>query len=252
MKTIKTVSNRKKLRSRGVTLIELVLVVAVMVVLMTALSYAFVGGLNVERRQQARAKEEARSQHFEQYVTQLLEGAYLSEDGSDTTTFFIAEDEGEAGMSTETVSNNRITFTTLAPSVPLATLESTDDFETQHDAQGSVGGVTEVSLGTTPIGEAGDRTGLFERLQRPSDGDPTQGGTEGVLASDVTQMSFEFYDGTDWITTWDTRSTTGRLPAAVRVSYTRDGEDQGIVHQFVVPLLSSDVTASNPVTQGGG
>ena len=263
----------RRLRTRGVTLIELVIVVAIIGFLMTAITYAFTGALSLERRQQQRAQTEAGTKHFEGYMTRLLEGAFLSEDTTDTTTYFIAQsDSGSDGISTlggakssggaqssqssglTTGGSDRITFTSVAPAVPLVSLESTDDFETQHDAEGPVGGVSEVSFGTTPIGEAGGRTGLFERLQHPSDGDATQGGTEGLLASDVTQISFEFYDGTEWITTWDTSATgtTGRhLPQAVRITYTRQGDAPDTQHQFIVPILASDVNAQSPLTQGG-
>jgi len=64
------------------------------------------------------------------------------------------------------------------PNEPFPVTNTTDDFETQQTLYGPVGGVSEISLSTTAVGDAGSHTGLFERRQTPSDGDPTQGGTE--------------------------------------------------------------------------
>jgi hypothetical protein len=130
--------------------------------------------------------------------------------------------------------------------VPAAALNSQDDFETQQAARGPVGGLTEVSLGTTPIGNAGDKSGLFERIQRPSDSDPTQGGMESVLAPEITSIGFQFYDGTQFISAWDTTTGSRRLPSAVQVSYKLKGDDDNVVHTFVVAIPASDVTAQNP------
>jgi type II secretory pathway pseudopilin PulG len=248
-------SKRRRKSISAVTLVELVAVIAIIGMMMVAISYAFVGGINVERRQQERAQEAAQTQQFEARVTRLLEAAFLAEEGAgaDTNTYFIAEtDISGTGTQASVLGSERITFTTFTP-VPMASLDSnnTDDFETGHDALGPVGGVSEVSLGTTPIGDAGNKTGLFERLQQPSDGDPTQGGTEGLLSSDVSAVGFEFFDGTEWIAEWDTRTTGRRLPAAVRVNYTKNEDAEGVTHQFLVPILTSDVTPQNPVTAGG-
>ena len=146
-----------------------------------------------------------------------------------------------------------MTFTTTSPAPPQRALDnSTDDFETQQTANGPVGGLAEISLGMTPIGNAGDKTGLFERVQRPSDGDPTQGGNESVLSADITSIGFQFWDGQQWLDTWDTtKMTPPRLPQSVQVTYKLKSEPNGITHLFVAPIPSSDVTPSNPVAAGG-
>ena len=64
--------------------------------------------------------------------------------------------------------------------------------------------------------------------------------------SAVDTLSFEFYDGTDWQTTWDTTTmTTRRLPSAVRVTY--KFTDEETEHVLVFPVPTSDVTPDNPV-----
>jgi hypothetical protein len=91
---------------------------------------------------------------------------------------------------------------------------------------------------------------MFERIQRPVDADPLQGGFESLVSADVSEIGFQFWDGSEWLTEWDTRSGTRRLPAAVKVQYRLTDESTDQLHQFVVIIPNSDVTASNPMTQG--
>lgn len=167
-------------------------------------------------------------------ITELIRHAYLSPDATTETTFFVSTDE-EPGLA----------FTTTGLRVPTAFVESTDGFETNNETFGPQGGVTEVALSTTAVGDNGGRAGLFLRRQTPADADPTQGGRERVLDPVVTDATFEFWDGTSWVTTWDTRTqTTKRLPAAVRVTLTA-GEDDPFI--FTVAIPASDVDANNPI-----
>ena len=225
------------------------MVLVMMGFLTYALVYAFVGGLDIERRQTQRQSEQNPPARVERQITRLLTEMILSEDTNDQTTYFVAATEGEG-----TLGADRITFTTTAPGLPLVTQESADDFETQHTQHGPQGGVAEVSLSITAVGDSGSNSGLFERLQRPADGDESQGGTESVLEPMVSSIGFEFYDGTQWVTEWDTR-TTRRLPASVRVSYTLSTDSNNQTHSFVVSIPSSDVDAENPAnstsTTGG-
>lgn len=233
-------------RQRAITLIELLMVLVMTSILAAAVGYAFVAGLDLERAQARRQTQRSAQERFEQRVTRLLEGAKLDEDSNDRLSYFVAETiEGD-----EDFGADRITFTTTADSFRLEAQESEEDFETQHTDNGPVGGLAELSLSTTPVGDAGDRTGLFERLQRPSDGDPEQGGTETLLAAQIVRIGFQFYTGESWVSTWDTRTTERRLPAAVQVSYLVDGEPEGAVHRFIVPLPASDVDAANPANTG--
>lgn len=232
-------------RRAGLTLIELLVVFVMTGILAVAIGYAFVGGLDLERAQSRRQTQTSERERFERRVVRLLEAAKLDEDSNDRMSYFVAE----TGETDEDLGCSRITFTTNASDFPLETQESTDDFQTQHDTLGPQGGLAEISWGSTPIGDAGERTGLFERLQRPSDGDATQGGTESVLTARVLQIGFKFYNGESWISTWDTLTSDRRLPAAVQVSYVLD-DDASTVHRLIVPLLSSDVDAQNPANTG--
>ena len=228
----------------AITLIELLVVLVMTGILAVAIGYAFVAGLDLERVQARRQTQTSERERFERRVTRLLEAAKLEEDSNDRISYFVAQ----TGESDNELGCERITFTTNASDFPLEAQASADDFQTQHDAVGPQGGLAEVSLGTTAVGDAGERTGLFERLQRPSDGDATQGGTETVLAVSVARIGFQFYNGQSWISTWDTLTTDRRLPAAVQVSYILIGDEA--VHRFIVPLPASDVDAQDPANTG--
>ncbi|MBV9852675.1 MAG: prepilin-type N-terminal cleavage/methylation domain-containing protein [Armatimonadetes bacterium] len=248
----------------GLTLIELLVVMVMTALLASALGYAFTATLTVQRLQDERRAGRDRTDATEREITRLLQGARLADapapaapgtgtpgtasgGTADVTTYFIGTNDRGA----VTQGCSRLTFTTTAPGVPLASLSSTDPFEDQQRSQGPVGGLAEVSLGTDPVGDAGGRAGLFERLQRPGDGDPTQGGTESVLDPQVAAIGFQFWDGVEWLTTWDTASGPRRLPAAVEVTYTLRDDPDNTAHFFVVPLPASDVTAQNPAAPGG-
>ena len=275
-------AQRRRARS-GVTLLEMLLVLVMIVILSAAVTSAFVAGINTESQYAKRRQQDVNQGAVETKITQLIQGAILSESTTDTSAYFLGEygnvgtesystSAGASGTSTGTsaaatgssggsgsnTSSNgtdlgcdRLVFTTTTPDVPLASQVSTDDFETQHQNYGPIGGAAEVSFSTTAVGDAGDRTGLFERIQRPSDADATQGGTESLLGSQIQNMGFQFWDGAEWVDTWDTTTTpdTGRLPAAVMVRYTLKGDLSETIHELLVAVPGSNVTTANPVTQ---
>jgi len=256
-----------KRRRRGLTLVELLIVLAITVMLASALGWAFTAELTMQRVQEARRADLDRSDRTEREITRLLRGAKLSPTPAapsappPATTDPAAGGLAAAAVPTSyfqgTTENgasdlgcDRLTFTSTAPAIPLAALDGKDDFETQQAARGPVGGLAEVSLSTTPVGDPGGRTGLFERVQRPGDTDPTQGGFESVLDPQIARLGFEFWDGLEWVAAWDATNPR-RLPQAVRVSYTLRGRPDGAVRVFVVPIPASDVDAETPMSAGG-
>ena len=231
----------------GISLVELLLAMVIGAFLAGAVAFSINTEVRTERALEARQAKQASEDAVEDQITQLLKGTKLTT--TDTTTFFQAVDDGTGGS----LGVGRITFTTSSLGVPMKSLYSTDDSETQQTEYGPVGGIAEVSLGTAPVGSApGQETGLFERLQNPSDADPTQGGNEWLLDADISQIGFQFWDGQEWIQAWDTTTaTTKLLPEAVQVSYTLRNDTTNTTHMFVVPLLTSTVTPNNPAPEGG-
>ena len=245
---------------RGITLIELLLTLGLTVLVLVAAGRAFITGLNFSAQLSAGRAAISERVTFEENLTTLLRRAYLSSDTTSSNTFFIAGDTTQTASSTglQQGQNNSpsgsgtdsLTFSIVGRRLPGSLLTSQDDFETNNRQLGTYGGVTEVSLQTTPLGDGGaGKQGLFVREQTPSDGDPTQGGYESLYNETVSQIKFEFFDGTQWITDWDTRSQTAkRLPPTIRVTYRFTGDDDD--HIFLIQVPGSDVTPDNPLTVG--
>ncbi len=225
------------------TLIEVLLAVAMSGFIAMALSRAVEGMVRYEQQAPQSSKREQARIDFETRMREMISAAYLSADETSTTTYFIATSSQGSSQYPDTLQ-----FTVLSPGVSGAYLGDSADLPDLNKRYGPQGGMEEVAISTTPVGDAGDRQGLFLREQRPPDGDPTQGGTESVLDPDVTSAYFEFYTGESWSTTWNTQTADRRLPAAVRVTYRLSDEDEDRV--LIVRLLHSDVTADNPVYQG--
>lgn len=239
-------SIRKK-HNTGVSLIELLIVLVILVILTSAIGFAFAAELNMRRMQEARRYQTTdANMSMRNEIKRLLEGAKISSSTTDATTFFIGE---ASGGSTE-LGCDRLTFTTTEPGVPYAAIASTDDYATQQTARGPVGGIAEVSLSTTAVGSPVNKSGLYERMQRPSDSDSSQGGIEWVLDMHISRIGFQFWNGQDWVSTWDTTSDR-HLPEQVKISYTTT-EQPDAVRVFIVSIPSSDVDSQNPDTQQSG
>jgi Tfp pilus assembly protein PilE len=232
-----------------VTLLELLIVLVMTVFLTAALSFAFNQAIIVERhREQSRAELNV-TDTTERTIAQLIKGARLAAGTEAKSTFFIGVQQ-TAGNG---LGCDRLTFTTTAPGVSPAAYISTDDFETQQNDRGPQGGLAEVSLSTNPIGDSDGRRGLIERLQRPSDADPTQGGMETVLDPTISAIGFRFWDGSRWSDSWDTYSNSNMMPSAVQVSYLLSTDPDRKVRMFYVPILavgnpSAQQAAANTVT----
>ena len=245
------------MRRRGITLVEVLVAAAISALVMGAAGTAYVEGLRSARALSQGRDVVARQTAFENTLRDLFAHAYVDADATNTATYFVSGDSisasapGSSGASNSGKGGNdsSLVFTVLGRRLPSTVLSSADDFETDNDKYGAVAGVTEVQLGTLPIGQpAGGQEGLFLRLQSPSDADPSQGGTESLLSPNVETISFEFYDGTGWVTTWDTTTQgTRRLPSAVRVTYRLRGANEDRILVFGIP--ASDVTPDNPLAQ---
>lgn len=236
---------------RGFTLVELLLASAMTAIILAAGAFAYNVAINTDEKIRQGRDTGREGRAFEQRVANMLRSAYVSDVNDDATTFFIAS-QGPVGGDATATSADTITFTTVGERVSSAAMEDTDeDFQSRNERYGPLGGVQEVSIETSPVGSPpnGSDSGVYLRRQRPSDGDPSQGGYEEKLDPNVSTISYEFWDGSDWITEWDTRSTQARrLPASVRVTYARQGDSQD--HVFTVRIPTSDVTSDKPITVG--
>lgn len=244
------------MKRRGITLIELLLALFISSLVIVAAGNAYTFGARTAKNFGEGRDTITRRVAFENSLTELFSHIYIDADTTNTATFFVSGDS-LSGLSTTPSSSgtsasgdeSTLVFTVLGRRLPSTLLSSTDDFETNNGKFGALGGVTEIQLGTTPVGTAPSGVeGLFLREQTPADADPTQGGEESLLSPDVETIRFEYFDGTDWVTTWDT-VTQGvrRLPAAIRVTYKFRDETEERILVFSVP--ASDVTPDNPLQQ---
>ena len=243
-------------RVRGLTIIEMMVSIAVAAILMTATVQAVSIGLGYDARFRASGESNAAKKSFEDQIRSLITWAYLNPVSTDDGSFFIAS-QGALSGGQSTDNPDTLTFTVVGDNIPSSlrttatdTKSGSEDFEQLNDQYGPQGGVSEIGISPAAVGSAPDSAGIFLRRQTPADSDPTQGGRESLLSGEVTTLKFEFYDGTQWIGTWDTRQqATKRLPACVRITYrwTNDDADRTLV----IPLPSSDVTPDKPITEGG-
>ena len=271
-------------RLRAVTLLEVLVTAAItLIVLLGAVQSMAVGLTYNERLRSGRDKEENR-RRFEERMTFLLTRIYIDPvNTTNASTYFVGQ-TGEgmppgqtivpgqmlipgqttqapaAGAATTGTSTapgsgdaDTLMFTVMGRSLPGSVLASdpTNDFETENQTFGPQGGIAEYAIGITPVGDPQGQSGVILREQVPADQDATQGGYESVIEPDVTNITFEFYDGNQWQSSWNTfAQTTRQLPAAIRVSYTMPGESQDRV--FIVGLAYTTVTPNNPATTTGG
>lgn len=237
-------------RDRGVSMLELLVVAAMGAIVVAGVSRAFSAGVDFQTKVVPLREDQLDRQRFEDGIARLIRSAYITEDEQDATTYFVASNSTGGVTLTESASADTLIFTILGTPPPASFLNSTEDFETRNQIFGPQGGAAEIQLGTTPVGDTVEHSGLFLREQRPSDGEPLQGGYERVYEERVNSIFFEFWNGETWTGEWDTiLQGERRLPAAVRVTYDFVGEEQS--RSFVVRIPLSDVTAENPLGFGG-
>lgn len=219
---------------------------------MIGVSTAYGVGLDAQERLLRDRSSILKVRAFEDRLSDLIRHAHLTVDTAQTDSYFIGSvGNGTDAQSVQGSGNaDTLTFTVSGMRIPGSTMDDQDDFETQNQDHGPQGGIGEIGISPTALGDSSGQSGLFYREQRPADGDPTQGGYESLMEPDVETIQFEFFDGLDWQTTWDTRTmTTARLPSAIRVTYHLTGESDDRV--LVVQVPASDVTPANPVTTEG-
>lgn len=230
------------MKQRGLTLVELMTVITLGAMIFTALGGAFAAASNYRRHVEPRLGESLQVGRFESGLRSLLESAYLSSAAGDTATYFISAQSRDSDLA------DALVFTTLADRVSLGYTQEEGDLEDLNARFGPQGGPAEIQFGLAPVGQPpADSQGLFVRRQRPSDGDPTQGGREMLYGPGVQSVTFEFFDGLNWVPDWNTNEGTRRLPAAVRLTYALEGES--VPRTMIVRLRYSDVTPENPALQ---
>lgn len=232
------------MKRSGLTLLELLVALAITAILVVSLALAHNAGIRFQERTLGAVSRFQLIHRFEDGLQDLFLTAYLTEDETDQQSYFVASASGGDLALVDTV-----TFTALGGQIPGSAVTSEDELPDRISSLGPQGGPSEVAFSTAVVGD-GVEGGLLLRTQRPSDGDPSQGGRQSTFSAEVQPVSWEFWDGTVWQTQWDTRSQARRLPAAVRLTYRWADED--FDRAVTCQLQNSDVTPENPVLQEGG
>lgn len=77
----------------------------------------------------------------------------------------------------------------------------------------------------------------------------TEDAEETTLLTNVAGLNLEYYDGTDWLTSWDSSQQDGELPVAVRVTISLAGDDRPI--QEIITTVAISVETAAELSQGG-
>jgi type II secretory pathway pseudopilin PulG len=198
------------------TLIELLVALVVVAFAMAAVSRTFQAGLSFEGRYGKALDERLSRSNLEDRLSRLFEGANLK-----SGFVFPAKSQGSG-----------LTFCTWsAPTAFAYRTSQSQDFEALNSRFGPQGGAAEIGISTEPTGNSEMTEGLFVRIQRPPDNDPSQGGEETLADPTVREAHFEFFDGTNWVNDWDSREQDkDKMPRAVRMTLIRaDSSQQDIV-----------------------
>ena len=227
----------------GLTLIELLVVMGVTVILIGSIALAYDAGIQFQQRVPEQDAVMRRQIQFEDRLRRIFEGAYLTTDETDLGAYFVTHSAGGDLSNPDT-----LVFTTLGLQPNSAFMRSEEmTFEESNERFGPQGGLAEVAFSMIPVGTAPVEDALFLRVQRPPDGDQTQGGFESALLENLQSFTFEFYDGLDWVTGWNTDTGQRRLPAAVRLRYTF--LDEADEHVLTIRIPHSDITPENPLQE---
>jgi hypothetical protein len=233
---------------RGVTLIEALVALAVGAVIVTAVAASFRAVVDFQTKVPPTRVAHLRQVEFEDRLRSLLRHAFVDEDSANPSTYFIGQIDPAAEQSALSgPAATELIFTAIGLDLPgAASLMDTTTFEDRNARIGPVGGVAEVRLGTSPLGDPGAASGLFIRRQVPADRDPDQGGFESVFDDRIAAIAFEFWSGSEWRGEWTTETGERRLPAAVRVTYSLRDDEDGRVRTLIVRLDNSDASSTDP------
>lgn len=226
---------------KGVSLIELLLTLFLLSLTMAAVLRAFVAGLSAEKRIATARDTSEESIRLEEGISSLIAGSDLTDGESE---FISPVPRNNLSSQTQPSGgglppgSSSLSFTTWSKPPPTRYFgQGQRPWEALNSQFGPQGGTTQFALALDPVGDAGLKQGLFIREQKPPQQDISVGGTERLYSSQVADIRFEFYDGTAWQTSWDSRNgQKGKLPAAVRVTYLLRNEQTP--HSFLVRIAA--------------
>jgi general secretion pathway protein J len=217
----------RRSRSRGLTLLEVLVSVGILALVVTLVYGAFDG---MQRTRVGIERIDDRYHQGRQALARMsleLQSAFLSLHQSQLlaaqvrTTMFVGTDQG---------TQDRIDFTSFSHKRLMRNVHESDQNELSYFVQRDP--------------DHPDKSDLLRREQREIDLDPQHGGVVNVLCEDVTVFDLQYLDNTTdtWLDAWDSSQVAGpqylRQPFQVRIQLTlRGGEgDRPIKLITKVPL----------------
>ncbi|MHC5020148.1 MAG: prepilin-type N-terminal cleavage/methylation domain-containing protein [Planctomycetota bacterium] len=213
-------------RSRGFTLLELVMAVSLSAIMGVGLVVAFNGG----RRAEARATRESEARQVGRialdWIVRDLESCWTTE--SELSHISGTDDEFNG------LASDRITFATTAHLPPWREL-SEDAYNAELEGMGSGFGAAAVPAPEADyvhveynigLGQAeGEFGGLVRRVKTiPFTGseEAEEGWIDQPIAREVVALNIQYYDGSEWADEWESseREATEAYPKAFRVTLT--------------------------------
>lgn len=207
----------------GYTLIEFIVTMALLAIIMPALTLSFRTTLDASERIDRRTLLTAEARAVLPVITQDLQNAFVL-DREGTTHWLIGTDSlsGDAPA-------DSLTLTTMSGRPPLTALVQD---ATPADTVEPLSPIQQVNYSLEPGSEEG--TGLLIRsFSSPPGEDPTATTDAELLSDRVIGFDVQYFDGTEWHESWDTTqpdlaagtnaaegTQTPILPLAVRVSLT--------------------------------
>lgn len=197
--------SRGRPRWRAMTLIEVMIAVAIMGML-GLMSYGAIRSLSLGRKaEMVRADRVRQGREALARISRELQGAFLtghyppSVSQASRKTAFV----GEAGSKFA-----RLDFAAFAHRRVESGAPESDQAEVGYFAADNP--------------EASGKSDLMRREQSPIDAEPTRGGGVDVLAEDIEELQFKYFDGVTkkWVDRWDSSDSNGpanRLPVYVSV-----------------------------------
>jgi type II secretion system protein J len=213
---------------RGLTLLQLMVAVVISSLVAVGIHGTFRAGMNAWRTTEAMAELYQEARVVLERMSLEIRSAFICDDGNIK---FIGMDRTDGEMSSDAL-------------FFVSTVNSYDETE-------SYGDLCEVGYFLYEDPDTGIR-GLWRRVQAPPDDDPIYGGTMEELAPWVTQLSFRYFDGSDWVDSWDS-SVRRSLPIMVEISIlleTPEGDTLGAVTTVYIPNRATPSAQEGAGTQG--
>ena len=218
-------TRRSLSRSRGMTLIELMVAVGVMA-MVAVLIHGVIDSLSRGRKVEGlRAERAHEGREALQRMVRDLCGAYLSTHVPSVPAL-MTERTAFVGKSSNPY--DRLDFTSFA------------HLRTERDAHES--DQAEVGYFVVADPEVADKMDLVRREQTPIDYEPLKGGVVNVVAENVAKFDVRFFDPmtAQWVETWDTMQVTGqpnRLPLEVEITLVLKGIGEGPPYSYTTKVF---------------